>query len=102
MEGPLFAPETLTGIGCFLFTVLFGSWLIFTGRLHTDKEFQREHEIGENYRKAYEREIAAKDIRVNSLGHALLEGIQTVGHAIESIQDEARQAQIGGDDVPKP
>lgn len=95
MEGPLFAPETLTGIGSFLFIVLFFAWLVLTGRIHTDKEFQRERQIGEMWRKSYEREVAAKELRWNAMGQMVLESTKTVAHALESIQDEAR-AESGG------
>jgi hypothetical protein len=103
MEPSLFSPQNLTLSGALLFLITLLGYGAMTGRFYSrrsvedmrkeyDARIAQEHEMAETWRKAYERELAAKELRWNGVGQMMLEATKTMGHALESIQDEAKNA----------
>ncbi len=111
MDVPILDPANLTGFGAFMTLAFWNVWAHMSGRTYSraavkdmraqyEARILQENSIGTMWRIAYEKEVAAKDLRWSAVGNMMLEQSKTVAHALESIQEEGRREGVGH--VPPP
>lgn len=110
MEG-FFSPESLTGVGAFLTLALFNAIAYIRGWIYSAsavQDMRKQYEarltemaeVRDMWRNAYYKEVAAKDLRWSAVGSMMIEQSKTIGHTLESIQEEARKHREEADVPP--